>query len=335
METAKKVILTGMQPTGKLHIGSLLGATNNWRSMLDDYDCLFFLADQHAITMPYVPAELRKNSLECVAQYIACGLDPDRCKIFLQSQVVGHTELMWVLGCLTPIGQLERMTQFKDKSKKVGDSVCSGLLFYPVLMAADILLYSADLVPIGDDQKQHLEITRDIAQKFNATYSETFTIPDPYIGETGARIMALQNPTAKMSKSDSNQNSVVYITDTDDAVRKKISSAVTDSEGAISFDPENKPGVANLLSIYAASTGKSIADTLLEFSSLNSYAALKRSVADAVIAKIAPIRAHYCKIAGNREYLMSVLETGRQEAQKRASKMMAKIYHKVGFLENW
>ncbi|MDR1433279.1 MAG: tryptophan--tRNA ligase [Puniceicoccales bacterium] len=334
METTKKVILTGMQPTGKLHLGSLLGAANNWRKMLDSCDCLFFLADQHAITMPYEPAELRKNTLDCVAQYVACGLDPKRCKIFLQSQVIGHTELMWILSCLTPIGQLERMTQFKDKSKKVGDSVCSGLLFYPVLMAADILLYSADLVPIGDDQKQHLEITRDIAQKFNCTFSETFTIPEPYIGETGARIMALQNPTAKMSKSDPNQNSVVYVTDSDDAIAKKITGAVTDSGSGVSFDPAAKPGIANLLNIYAAATDSTIEKSATQFEKLANYAPFKRTVADAVIAKISPIRDRYNEIAKNREYLLSLLEDGRQEAQKRASKMMAKVCRNAGFLGN-
>ncbi|MDR1890703.1 MAG: tryptophan--tRNA ligase [Puniceicoccales bacterium] len=332
MESAKKVILTGMQPTGKLHLGGLLGATNNWQKMLDDYDCLFFLADQHAITMPYVPAELRKNTLDCVAQYIACGLDPERCKIFLQSHVIGHAELMWILGCITPIGQLERMTQFKDKSSKVGESVCSGLLYYPVLMMADILLYNAHLVPIGEDQKQHLEITRDIAQKFNNAYSETFVLPEPYIGETGARIMSLQNPAAKMSKSDKNQNAVVHITDSDDVIRKKIIGAVTDSDSKISFDQKNKPGIANLLNIYAAATDQSIEKSIAQFADLTNYAPFKRAVADAVIAKISPIRNKYLTIANDREYLLSVLRAGKEEAQKRANKMMAKIYRKVGFL---
>ncbi|MDR3144065.1 MAG: tryptophan--tRNA ligase [Puniceicoccales bacterium] len=330
----RKVILTGMQPTGKLHIGGLLGAVNNWQRMLKNYDCLFFLADQHAITMPHVPAELRKNTLDCVAQYIACGLDPRECKIFLQSQVIGHTELMWVLGCLTPIGHLERMTQFKDKSKKVGESVCSGLLFYPVLMAADILLYNADLVPIGDDQRQHLEITRDIAQRFNGTFSETFVIPEAYVGKVGARIMSLQNPLAKMSKSDANQNSVVYITDADDVIRRKIMGAVTDSGGEIIFDSVNKPGISNLLNIYAAITEKTVDDAVAELCHLTSYAPLKRTVADAVIAKISTIREKYLEIADDREYLLSVLEAGRIEAQKRANRMIAKVYRKIGFLGN-
>jgi tryptophanyl-tRNA synthetase len=332
VEIGKKVILTGMQPTGKLHLGGLLGAINNWQKMLDGYDCLFFLADQHAITMPYVPAELRKNTLDCVAQYIACGLDPERCEIFLQSQVIGHAELMWILGCITPIGQLERMTQFKDKSKKVGESVCSGLLYYPVLMMADILLYNANLVPIGEDQKQHLEITRDIAQKFNSIYSETFILPEPYVEKTGARIMSLQDPTVKMSKSDKNQNAIVYITDADDVIRKKIMGAVTDSDNRIFFDKKNKPGIANLLNIYAAVTDQSMETSVAQFADLASYAPFKQAVAEAVIAKISPMKDKYLEIANDRKYLLSVLNAGKEEAQKRANKMMAKVYRKVGFL---
>ncbi len=332
MLSNKKVVLTGVQPTGKLHLGNLLGAVNNWRCMLDEYDCLFFLADQHATTMPYVPAELRRNTLDCVAQYIACGLDPEKCTIFLQSQIIGHTELMWILGCITPIGQLERMTQFKDKSKKVGESICSGLLFYPVLMAADILLYNADLVPVGEDQKQHLEITRDIADKFNRIFSLTFNMPEPYIGHSGARIMSLQNPQAKMSKSDKNQNAVVYITDSDDVLHKKIMSAVTDSGSSIMYDSEKKPGVSNLLEIYSAAQGISIEESVNQFSNLSNYLPFKRAVADAVISKIGPIREKYFEIVENKEYLYSVLADGRMEAQKRANKMIAKVYRKVGFV---
>ncbi|MDE6432177.1 MAG: tryptophan--tRNA ligase [Opitutales bacterium] len=332
MVDSKKIVLTGVQPTGKLHLGNLLGAVSSWERMIDEYDCLFFLADQHAITMPYVPADLRKNTLDCVAQYIACGLDPTRCKIFLQSQIIGHTELMWVLGCLTPIGQLERMTQFKDKSKKVGESVCSGLLFYPVLMAADILLYNADLVPVGEDQKQHIELTRDLAIKFNNAFSPTFTVPEPYIGSTGARIMALQSPSNKMSKSDANQNSVVYITDTDDIIRKKLMSAVTDSGNSVTYDPDNKPGIANLLNIYAATKNLSLSVAVEEFAGLSSYQPFKQAVADAVIAKIHPIRERYLQLANDKEYLYSVLHDGRLDAQKRANRMIAKVYRKSGFV---
>lgn len=328
----KKVILTGMQPTGKLHLGSLLGALDNWCRMLDSYDCLFFLADQHAITMPHVPVELRRNVIDSVAQYIACGLDPKKCKIFLQSQIIGHAELMWILSCLTSIGQLERMTQFKDKSKKVGKFVCSGLLFYPILMAADILLYNANLVPVGEDQKQHLEITRDIAQKFNGTYSDTFVLPEPYIGQTGARIMSLQNPTVKMSKSDKNQNGVVYITDTDEIIRKKITGAITDSGNEIAFDEKNKPGISNLLNIFAAIEGISIEEAVKQFSSLTSYVPFKQAVADAVIGKVSPMREKYGEIVQDKDYLVAVLRAGREEAQQRANKMISKVYRKVGFV---
>jgi tryptophanyl-tRNA synthetase len=326
-----------MQPTGKLHLGSLLGAVNNWRKMLNDYDCLFFLADQHAITVPHLPADLKKNTLDCVAQYVACGLNPEQCKIFIQSQIIGHSELMWILSCLTPIGQLERMTQFKDKFRKLGESVYSGLLFYPVLMAADILLYNANLVPIGEDQKQHLELTRDIAQKFNGTFSETFVLPEPYIGQTGARVMSLQNPTVKMSKSDENQSGVVYITDMNDAIWKKINGAVTDSGSRIEFDEEAKPGISNLLNIFAAIMDISIEAAVGQFYSLTNYAPFKRAVADAVIAKIAPIREKYDEIVQDKNYLLSILNTGREDAQQRANKMIAKVYRKVGFVtgNNW
>ncbi len=332
MSDERKVILTGVQPTGKLHLGNLLGALNNWQKLLDEYDCLFFLANQHAITVPHIPAELRKNTLDCVAQYIACGLDPSRCKIFLQSQIIGHTELMWALSCITPIGQLERMTQFKDKSKKIGESISAGLLFYPVLMAADILLYNADLVPVGEDQKQHLELTRDLAGKFNNTFSPTFNIPEPYITQSGARIMSLQDPVAKMSKSDKNQNAVLYITDTDDVIRKKLMSAVTDSESSIVYDPENKPGIANLLNIYSAVCDISIKESVVQFAHLTNYAPFKRAVVDAVISKILPIREKYFEIVEDKEYLRSILLAGRNEAQKRANNMLAKVYRKVGFI---
>ena len=217
---AKPVVLTCAQPTGRLHLGNYLGAVINWGRMQDDHECHFGIVDWHAITMPYVPADLRRNTYECLAQYLACGLDPAKSHLFVQSHVTGHTELSWILGCLCPLGWLERMTQFKDKSKKL-ESVGSGLLNYPVLMAADILLYNAAVVPVGEDQKQHLELARDLAEKFNRTYSETFAVPEPFIGITGARIMSLQAPESKMSKSDPNPTGVVFITDTPDVIRKK------------------------------------------------------------------------------------------------------------------
>jgi tryptophanyl-tRNA synthetase len=276
-----KTILTGMQPTGKLHLGSILGAANNWNKMLNDNNCLFFLADQHAITVHQNPADLRNNTLDCVAQYIACGLDPSKCKIFVQSHVIGHTELAWVLGCITPLGQLERMTQFKDKSQRQ-ESVYSGLLYYPVLMAVDILLYNRDLVPTGEDQKQHMEITRDIAEKFNYTYSETFKIPEPYILKEGSRVMSLQDPSKKMSKSDENQNGTLFIDDAPLVIKKKIASAVTDSDSKI-YASDEKPGITNLLNIYSAINGCELKQAEDRFSSHSGYATFKANLTDSVL----------------------------------------------------
>lgn len=329
----KKLILTGMQPSGTLHLGNVLGATNNWRTMLEEYECLFFLANQHAITIPYDPTALKQNSLNCVAQYIACGLDPEKCHIFMQSHIIGHTELMWILSCITPIGQLERMTQFKDKSKKVGESVCSGLLMYPTLMAADILLYNADLVPVGEDQKQHLELTRDLAIKFNSTYSETFTVPEPYIKKAGARVMSLQDPTSKMSKSSPHAHATIYVTDTDSMISKKIMSAVTDSGHEVYFDLENKPGVSNLLSIYSAVRSITIPEAEKEFASLTSYAPFKSAVAEAIVDLIRPIRERYLELCQDKTFLEKILADGAEIAQKKAYKMLSKVYRKVGFIE--
>lgn len=330
-KTKKPVILTAMQPSGKLHLGNLLGAAKNWVGMLDDYDCLFPVVDMHSITLPYQPAELRKNSLECVAQYIACGLDPEKCRIFLQSHVTGHTELAWVLGCLTPLGQLQRMTQFKDKSNRAGTVVGSGLLTYPVLMAADILLYNADVVPVGDDQKQHVELTRDIAQKFNNTYSDTFTLPEPRIGGTGARVMSLQDPGSKMSKSDPNGNATLGLLDPPEVLRKKVMSAVTDTGRDIVAD-KAKPGITNLLDILSACTGRPVKALEGEFEGCG-YAEFKGAVADAVIAVLEPIQARYKEVSEDREGLSKVLSDGAAEAQKRAYRMLAKVYRKAGFVE--
>jgi len=326
----RPVVLTGAQPTGRLHLGNYLGAVVNQDKMQNDNECFYFLADQHAITVPKVPAELRRNLYSCLAQYLACGLDPARCHIFAQSHVLGHAELAWVLGCLCPLGQLERMTQFKDKSRKQ-ETVGAGLLYYPILMAADILLYNADFVPVGEDQKQHLELTRDLAEKFNREYSPTFTVPEPYIGKQGARVMSLQNPDAKMSKSDPNQNGVVYLTDTADAVRKKFMSAVTDS-GCEVRAGDDKPGVTNLLSIYTALTGTAIADAEAAFAGKN-YGAFKAAVADAAIAVIDPIRQRYEALVKDTAYLDSVLKQGAEAAQRVAYRTLSKVYRKVGFVE--
>lgn len=352
MSDAKPVILTCAQPTGVLTLGNYLGAVKNWATMLDDYDCYFGVVDQHAITVKYTPADLRKNTLSCVAQYIACGLDPERSNIFIQSHVTGHTELAWVLSCITPIGELQRMTQFKEKAAKLGfkvadeegsdikfthegaraqASVNSGLLMYPVLMAADILLYNADAVPAGNDQRQHLELCRDLAQRFNHIYSETFTVPEPFIPKSGARIMSLQDPERKMSKSDENQNATLYILDDPKVLQKKIMSAVTDSGSEIKA-AYDKPGVANLLQIYAASSGREIAD-IEESLAGEGYGTLKKEVADAVIAMLEPVQAKYQELISDKAYLESVLKDGAGVAQKRAYKILSKVYRKAGFVE--
>lgn len=328
----KTVILTGAQPTGRLHLGNYLGAVRNWSIMQDDYQCYYFITNQHAITLPKVPAELRQNTYSCLAQYMACGIDPAKSTIFVQSHVLGHTELAWVLSCLCPLGQLERMTQFKDKAKKQ-ISVNAGLLYYPVLMAADILLYNANVVPVGEDQKQHLELTRDLAEKFNATFSPTFNIPEPFIGKAGARVMSLQNPNSKMSKSDPNQSGVIELIEPADSVRKKIMSAVTDSDSCVRADAANKPGITNLMSIYAAVTGKTNQQIEDDFVG-KGYGDFKKSVADAVIATLDPVRNRYEELIKDKAYLDEVLKAGAATAQRTAYKTLAKVYRKVGFPTN-
>lgn len=353
MPEEKPVILTCAQPTGILTLGNYLGAVKNWATLLEDYRCFFGIVDLHAITIRYTPAELRKNTLSCVAQYIACGLDPQRSTIFIQSHVIGHTELAWLLSCITPIGDLQRMTQFKEKAAKLGfkvsadksdgdlvfthegsrqgASVNSALLMYPVLMAADILLYNTDAVPVGNDQKQHLELCRDLAQRFNSTYSETFKIPEPYIPRAGARIMSLQEPTKKMSKSDENQNATLYILDPPDVLRKKIMSAVTDS-GSEVVAGDDKPGVSNLLQIHSALSGQPIAELEESFAG-KGYGEFKKAVADQVIAALEPVQKRYSELVQDKTYLESVLKTGAETAQKQAYKMLGKVYRKAGFVE--
>jgi tryptophanyl-tRNA synthetase len=327
---AKPVVLTCAQPTGRLHLGNYLGAVLNWGRMQDDHECYFGIVDQHAITVPYVPAQLRENTYSCLAQYVASGLDPARSRLFVQSHVIGHTELAWILGCLCPLGQLERMTQFKDKSRKQ-ESVDAGLLFYPVLMAADILLYNAALVPVGDDQKQHLELARDLAEKFNHRYSETFKVPEPFISKVGSRIMSLQDPTAKMSKSDPNHAATVFITDRPEDIRKKIMSAVTDSSAEVRAGAD-KPGVSNLLSIMSACTGRSVATLEAEFAG-KGYGDFKQAVADAVVAMLDPVRLRYDELIKDRGELDRILKAGAEQAQATAFRTLSKVNRKVGFVE--
>lgn len=353
MSEAKPVILTCAQPTGQLTLGNYLGAIKNWASMLDDYNCYFGVVDLHAITVKYTPSDLRRNTLSCVAQYIACGLDPERSNIFIQSHVTGHTELAWLLSCITPIGELQRMTQFKEKASKLGfsplttedsnavkfshegapaqASVNAGLLMYPVLMAADILLYNADAVPVGNDQRQHLELCRDLAQRFNHNYSDTFTVPTAFIPEAGARIKSLQDPLKKMSKSDENQNATLFLLDPPATLRKKIISAVTDSGSEIKVAAD-KPGVSNLLQIHSAMSGRSI-EELEQRLAGRGYGDLKQEVADAVLAVIEPVQARYAKLIKDKGYLQSVLKAGGEAAQQRAYKTLGKVYRKAGLVE--
>lgn len=326
----KKVVLTCAQPTGKLHLGNYLGAVKNWVSLQEDCECYYGVVDMHAITIPYVPADLRQNVYQCAAQYMACGLDPQKCNLFLQSSVIGHAELAWILGCICPLGQLERMTQFKDKARKHAEALNSGLLYYPVLMAADILIYNADLVPVGEDQKQHLELTRDLAQKFNSKYSDTFKIPEPFIPKTGARVMSLQSPDSKMSKSDPNQSGTLYITDSADVLRKKVMSAVTDSEGSIRR-AEDKAGVTNLINIMSAMSGIEPEQIEADFAG-KGYGDFKKAVAEVVIEGLRPVREKFDTIMKDKKIIEEALKRGNENAQKRVWKVMSKVYRKAGFL---
>ncbi|MFP4540215.1 MAG: tryptophan--tRNA ligase [Opitutales bacterium] len=331
-DTSLPVVLTCAQPSGALTIGNYFGAIKNWAAMIEDYECFFGIVDMHSITVPYTPGELRRATYETVALYIACGLDPAKCHLFVQSHVIGHAELAWVLGSLCPLGQLERMTQFKDKAARQGGGfVGSGLLYYPVLMAADILLYNADRVPVGEDQKQHVELCRDLAQKFNGTYSATFKVPEVDIPKVGARIMSLQEPTRKMSKSDPNQQASIFLTDTPAAIRKKIRSAVTDSGTEVRAAPD-KPGVTNLLGILSAATGRGVGELEAEFAG-QQYGPFKEAVAEAVVALLAPIQERYFALREDKAQLDKVLQEGAAVAQKRAYKTLAKVYRKAGFVE--
>lgn len=327
---ARKVLLTCAQPTGGFHLGNYLGAVQNWRRMQDDYECFFGIVDMHAITLPIEPAKLRASTLELAAWYLASGLDPAKASFFIQSHVIGHAELAWVLNCLCPLGQLERMTQFKEKAAKQ-ESVGAGILNYPVLMAADILLYNAHAVPVGEDQKQHLELARDLAEKFNRTYSPTFNVPDPFIPKTGARIMSLADPEKKMSKSDTDQSGILYLSDPPAVLRKKIMSAVTDSGSEVKAGA-GKTGVGNLLSILSAVTGRPIPDLEAEYAG-KGYGAFKTGVADAVVAALEPVQKKYAELMANKDHLLAVMKTGNEAAQKTAYKTLAKVYRKVGFVE--
>ena len=331
-ETVKKTLLSGIQPSGDLHLGNYLGAVKNWADLVDEFDCYYFMADLHTLTVRQDPKELRRRSTAQLAQYIACGLDPEKNTLFLQSHVHEHAELGWILNCYTMFGELSRMTQFKDKSAKNSDNINGGLFTYPALMAADILLYQADYVPVGQDQKQHCELTRDIAIRFNNIYGETFKVPEPYIPKVGARIMSLSNPTSKMSKSD--PQGCVFLLDKPEEVARKFKRAVTDSdtEHCVYYDPDKKPGVANLMSIYSAVTGKTFDEIEKEFDG-KGYGAFKPAVGDAVVEMLRPIREEAERMIADKAYLQQVYTDGAQKASYIARKTLRKVYKKVGLVE--
>lgn len=331
MADTKKRIFSGIQPSGELTLGSYMGAIKNWVDLQDEYDCLYCIVDMHAITVRQDPATLRKRSVNQLAQYIACGLDPQKNIMFIQSHVPQHAELGWILGCYTQFGELSRMTQFKDKSAKNADNINAGLFTYPALMAADILLYQADLVPVGGDQKQHVEICRDIATRFNGLYGDTFKLPDPYIPKVGARIMSLTTPTSKMSKSDKDQNGCVYMLEKPEDILRKFKKAMTDSDACVRFDPENKPGVSNLMQIYSVATGRDYAAIEAEFAG-QGYGSFKTAVGESVVELLRPIREETERLLADKAYLESVYRAGAEKAAYVANRTLSKVYKKVGFL---
>lgn len=322
-------IFSGIQPTGNLTLGNYIGALRNFNLLQDQYDCLYSIVDMHAMTVRQNPAELRKACLRTMSIFLASGLDPRKNIIYFQSQVPQHAELSWVLNCFTYMGELQRMTQFKDKSAKHADNINAGLFTYPVLMAADILLYMSDLVPIGSDQKQHLELARDIAQRFNAIYGDVFIVPEGYFPKVGARVMSLQEPTRKMSKSDP-EETYIAILDKPEIIRKKMRRAVTDCDNTVVFDPENKPGIANLMSIMSALTGKTMDEITAEYDG-QGYGKFKDAVADSVIAALEPIQKRYDEISADKAYLQEVLTSGAERAEAIAYRTMLKIRKKIGY----
>jgi len=326
----KKICLSAIQPTGVITLGNYLGAVKNWAEMQDEYNCIFSIADLHAITVRQEPAALRKNTREMAAILLACGIDPQRSLLFIQSHVPAHSQLAWVLNCYTQFGELSRMTQFKDKSARYADNINAGLFTYPALMAADILLYQADVVPVGADQKQHLEITRDIANRMNGLYPNLFTVPEPFIPKKAARVMSLQNPDKKMSKSDPNPKGCIAILDTEDQIIKKFKSAVTDSEAQVAYR-EGKDGINNLMSIYSAFTGKDYAEIEKEFEG-KGYGDFKLAVGQVVADQLKPIREEFNRLMKDTAYLDEVCKTGAETASRFAYRTLNKVYKKVGFL---
>ncbi|MCR5792433.1 MAG: tryptophan--tRNA ligase [Lachnospiraceae bacterium] len=331
MLDGKKVLYSGMQATGNLTIGNYFGALQNWVTLNEEYECFYGVMDLHSLTVRQNPTEFRQRARSLYALYVAAGLDPKKNCIYYQSHVSGHAELSWILNCFTYMGELNRMTQFKDKSARHADNINAGLYTYPVLMAADILLYQSDVVPVGADQKQHLEITRDIAERFNGIYGDVFTVPEPYIGKTGARIMSLQDATKKMSKSDENPNASIYLLDDLDAVLRKFKRAVTDSDNEIRY-AEEKPGISNLIDIYSAATGKTVAEIEKEFDG-KGYGDFKMAVGEAVVDVLRPLQERYNELLKDKEYINSCIKENDEKAQYFANKTLRKVQKKVGLTE--
>jgi tryptophanyl-tRNA synthetase len=328
----KKVLLSGSTTTGSLTLGNYIGAVRNWTKMQDEYDCFYMVADLHALTVKQDPAEFRERCLSFLAQYLACGLDPVKNVIFMQSQVPAHAELTWILTCHTPMGALNRMTQFKDKSQQTRE-INTGLYAYPVLMAADILLYQTDLVPVGEDQKQHLELTRDLAESFNKKFGLTFKVPEPFISKLGARIMSLQDPTKKMSKSDEDANNYVSLLDLPKKIEKKIKSAVTDSETPprVYFDLEKKPGISNLMTMYSALTGKSYAEIETDYEG-KMYGHFKTDLAEIVVQTLSPVQEKYNQLMADPAQLLQILKNNQARAAEKAQVTLRSVYQKIGLV---
>ncbi len=331
MLDGKKSLFSGMQSTGTLHLGNYLGALKNWVTLEDEYECFYCVVDMHSITIRQDPAELRRKARALLTLYIAAGLDPNKNCIYYQSHVPAHAELSWILNCFTYMGELNRMTQYKDKASKHSDNINAGLFTYPVLMAADILLFQSDVVPVGSDQKQHLEITRDIAERFNGIYGDVFTIPEPYIGKVGARIMSLQEPEKKMSKSDENINGSIYLMDNPDTIIRKFKRAVTDSDNEVRYS-EDKPGISNLIDIYGSATGKNVIEIEKEFAHAG-YGEFKLAVGESVVAMLKPIQDRVEELNKDKAYIDSIIKQNAEKAGYYANKTVRKVQKKVGFPE--
>ncbi|MDE6673138.1 MAG: tryptophan--tRNA ligase [Ruminococcus sp.] len=327
----KKLIFSGIQPTGTFTLGNYIGAVRNWKPLQEEYNCIYCVVDMHAITVRQDPVKLRQNTLNSYALLMACGIDVEKSILFIQSHVKTHAELSWILGCNTQFGELSRMTQFKDKSQKHADDVNAGLFTYPVLMAADILAYNADLVPVGVDQKQHLELARNIAQRFNQRYGDFFKLPEPYISEIGAKVMSLQDPTKKMSKSDENPNAVILILDDKDTIIRKFKRAVTDSEAEVCYR-DGKDGINNLMTIYSSVTGKNFAEIESEFSG-KGYGDFKLAVGEAVADHLEPIRTEFARLSADKAYLKKCYTEGAEKALRYSQRIVSKVYRKVGFVD--